>query len=335
MNELNDPSKFAALLQRFFVERLMQQKNVSQQTVAAYRDTFKLLFAYFEKSLKKSPDTIALAHLEACTILNFLDFLETERRNSIRTRNARLAAIRSFMHFVAMQSPPALMIAQQILAIPMKRYEKPLLGFLSREEINALLKAPDQKTWFGRRDRLLIQVLYNTGARVSELVNVRVSDVSFDGAPSITLHGKGRKQRTLPLWKETVALARRWMSDEQLQPEQFLIPNRQRRQMTRCNVSERLALAVSLASNECPSLAKRNISPHTIRHATAMHMLQSGVDITVIALWLGHESPVTTHGYVEADLSLKERALASIAEPKSKKGRYRPKAAILKFLETL
>jgi site-specific recombinase XerD len=227
------------------------------------------------------------------------------------------------------------MLAQQILAIPMKRYEKPLLDFLSREEINALLKAPDPGTWFGRRDRLLLQVLYNTGARVSELINVRVSDVTFDGIASIRLRGKGRKQRTLPLWKETVVLVRNWIADESLQPDHFLIPNRQRRQMTRCNVNERLAQAVSLASSECPSLAKRHISPHTIRHGTAMQMLQSGVDITVIALWLGHESPVTTHGYVEADLALKERALASVAEPKLKKGRYRPPAAILKFLETL
>lgn len=335
MSELNDPSVFGALLQRFFVERLMQQKNVSPQTVAAYRDTFKLLIAYLEKSLKKSADTITLGTLEAGAILGFLAYLETERGNCIRSRNARLAAIRSFMRFVAMHSPLALLLAQQILAIPMKRYEKPLLDFLSREEVNALLDAPDHRTWCGRRDRLLLQVLYNTGARVSELINIRVSDVSFDGAPSIRLRGKGRKQRVLPLWKETVALVRKWVSDEHLQPDHFLIPSRQLRQMTRCNVSERLSQAVSRASDTCPSLAQRQISPHTMRHAMAMHMLQSGIDITVIALWLGHESPVTTHGYVEADLIIKERALASVAEPKPKKGRYRPPAAILKFLEAL
>ncbi len=335
MNELSDPSKFATLLQRFFIERLMKQKNVSPQTVAAYRDAFRLLITYLEKQLKKPPDALSLSDLDSKAILSFLDSLETERGNSIRSRNARLAAVRSFMRFVAMHSPPALLLSQQILAIPMKRFEKPLLDFLSLDEIQALLKAPDPQTWFGRRDRLLLQVLYNTGARVSELTNIRVNDLSFDGAPCVRLHGKGRKQRTLPLWKETAALVRVWIAAECLQPDDFLLPNRQHRRMTRCNVCERLALAVSIASSQCPSLLRRNISPHTVRHATAMHMLQSGLDITIIALWLGHESPVTTHGYVEADLLLKERALASVDPPKAKSPRYRPPPAILKFLEGL
>lgn len=335
MNELSDPSKFASLLQLFFIDRLMKQKNVSPQTVAAYRDAFKLLISFLEIQLKKAPDAITLNDLSSKSILSFLDFLETERGNSIRSRNARLAAIRSFMRFVAMHSPPALLLSQQILAIPMKRFEKPLLDFLSVEEMQALLKAPDPKTWFGRRDRLLLQVLYNTGARVSELTNIRVQDISFEGAPCIRLHGKGRKQRTLPLWKETATLLRRWIAEECRHPDDFLIPNRQHRKMTRCNVCERLALAVSKASTKFPSLLSRNISPHTIRHGTAMHMLQSGVDITIIALWLGHESPVTTHGYVEADLLIKERALASLEPPKTKKMRYQPTPAILKFLEEL
>ena len=335
MNELSDPSMFATLLQRFFIERLMKQKNVSPQTVAAYRDAFKLLLVYFDKKLRKTPDTICLSDVDATSILSFLEFLEKERGNSIRSRNARLAAIRSFMHYVAMNAPPALLLSQQILAIPMKRFEKPLLEFLSLEEIQALLKAPDPKSWFGRRDRLLFQILYNTGARVSELTNIRAKDVTFEGIPCIRLHGKGRKQRTLPLWKETAAQLRLWLAEEGLQPDDYLIPNRQHRKMTRCNVCARLALAVSKASNQLPSLRNRNISPHTVRHGTAMHMLQSGVDITVIALWLGHESPVTTHGYVEADLLIKEKALAQIDSPKNKKTRYQPPAAILKFLEEL
>lgn len=335
MNDLVDPSKFATLLQRFFIERLMKQKNVSPQTVAAYRDAFKLLIAYLEKQTKKPPDKITLGDLDSKAVLGFLDFLETERGNSIRSRNARLAAIRSFMRFVAMQLPPAILLSQQILAIPMKRFEKPLLDFLSIDEMHAVLKAPDQQSWFGRRDRMMLQVLYNTGARVSELTNVRVNDVSFEGAPCIKLHGKGRKQRTLPLWKETAAQVRAWIAQERMLPEDYLLPNRQHRRMTRCNVCERLALAVRIASNQHPSLLRRNITPHTIRHATAMHMLQSGVDITIIALWLGHESPVTTHGYIEADILLKERALASILPPPTKKMRYQPPPAILKFLESL
>jgi len=332
MNELSDPSKFATLLQRFFIERLMKQKNVSPQTVAAYRDAFKLLIAYLEK---RPPDAITLSDLDSKTVLGFLDFLEIERGNSIRSRNARLAAIRSFMRFVAMHSPLALLLSQQILAIPMKRFEKPLLDFVSVEEMQALIMAPDPQTWFGRRDRILLQVLYNTGARVSELTNIRVKDISFEGTPCIRLYGKGRKQRTLPLWKETASQVRGWIAEECLQPNDVLIPNRQRRKMTRCNVCERLELAVSKASNQYPSLPNRNISPHTVRHGTAMHMLQAGVDITIIALWLGHESPVTTHGYVEADLLIKERALASVDQPRTKKTRYQPPAAILKFLEGL
>lgn len=335
MNELSDPSKFAMYLQRFFLERLMKQKNVSPQTVATYRDAFKLLLAYLEKHLKKPADAISLSDLDSKSVLGFLEFLEKERGNSIRSRNARLAAIRSFMRYVAMNSPPALLLSQQILAIPMKRFEKPLLDFLSVEEIQAVLKSPEPKTWFGRRDRILLQVLYNTGARVSELTNIRVQDVSFEGVPCIKLHGKGRKQRTLPLWKETAAQLRIWVAEERLSADDFLIPNRQHQKMTRCNVCERLALAVKIASKQFPSLLTRNISPHTVRHGTAMHMLQSGVDITIIALWLGHESPVTTHGYVEADLLIKERALASIDRPKTKNTRYQPPAAILKFLEEL
>ena len=275
MNELSDPSIFAGLLQRFFIQRLMQHKNVSPQTVSAYRDTFRLLIGYLERCMQRRPESIALNDLDAKAVLNFLSYLETERGNSIRSRNARLAALRSFMHFVAMQAPAALPIAQQVLAIPMKRFEKPVLDILSRAEIHALLAAPDQRTWFGRRDRVLLSVLYNTGARVSELTNIRVADVSFDGSPSVKLHGKGRKLRTLPLWKDTAAQVRTWIAEESLQAEHFLLPNRQHRQMTRCNVCERLALAVSIASANCPSLLNRRITPHAIRHYSDSRIMPS------------------------------------------------------------
>ncbi|MCY1302139.1 Tyrosine recombinase XerD [compost metagenome] len=253
----------------------------------------------------------------------------------MRSRNARLAAVRAFARYVAVQCPPALLLVQQILAIPMKRFDKPLLGFLSREEVRALLAAPDTTTWFGRRDRMLLKLLYNTGARVSELVGIRVRDLALDVTPSVRLHGKGRKQRTVPLWKETVVEIRGWIDFAGLQQDQPLLPNRWGRQMTRSNVAERIARAVSTATPLCPSLRGRTISPHTLRHATAMHLLQAGVDLTVIALWLGHESPVTTHGYVEADLALKERALAAIAPPELRRTRYRPTDALLKFLQGL
>jgi site-specific recombinase XerD len=217
----------------------------------------------------------------------------------------------------------------------MKRFERALLGFLSRDEIEALLAAPDTATWCGRRDRIMFALLYNTGARVSEMIGIRVADVTLAATSSVRLHGKGRKQRTVPLWKETAVEIRRWLKYAELRTEQPIVPNRNGLPMTRTNVADRLTLAVATATKQCPQLEGRKISPHTLRHATAMHLLQSGVDLTVIALWLGHESPVTTHGYVEADLAMKERALATIAPPATKRNRYRPTDAVLRFLESL
>lgn len=332
---LSVPAEFATLLQHFFTERLLQQQNASPRTVAAYRDTFRLLLNYAERERGKSPAKLALCDFDATLVLDFLSHLETERHNTVRSRNARLAAVRAFAHYVALQCPPALQLAQQILAIPMKRFEKALLGFLSRDEIHALLAAPDTATWCGRRDKVMFALLYNTGARVSEMIGIRVADVTLAATSSVRLHGKGRKQRTVPLWKETAVEIRHWLKYSDLRPEQPLVPNRKGLPMTRTNVAERLSLAITAATKQCPQLKGRKVSPHTLRHTTAMHLLQAGVDITVIALWLGHESPVTTHGYVEADLAMKERALATIALPETKRKRYRPSDAVLKFLESL
>jgi len=336
MNSLLDqPSKFASLLQNFFLERLMQQKNASPRTIEAYRDTFRLLLTFAEQRLHKSPTKLTLNDFNIELILSFLDYLEKERHNSIRSRNARLAAIHSFSRYLALQCPPALLLAQQILAIPAKRFEKPLLGFLSVDEIRALLAAPRTDTWFGQRDRVMLAMLYNTGARVSELIGIRVSDVNIEGAPSVRLHGKGRKQRTVPLWKETVLQIRRWLKQQNLRPDQPLLPNRYGQLMTRANAAERMALAVTAAEIQCPQLRGRHITLHSIRHTTAMHLLQSGVDITVIALWLGHESPNTTHGYIETDLAMKESALAAISPPTVKQARYHASDTLLSFLSSL
>ncbi|MCK0505434.1 site-specific integrase [Aromatoleum anaerobium] len=329
------PADFATLLQRFFAERLIQQQNASPRTVVAYRDTFRLLLTYAERERGKPPAKLTLGDFDAALVLDFLAHLETERRNTVRSRNARLAAVRAFAHYVALQCPPALQLAQQILAIPMKRFERPLLEYLSRDEVQAVLAAPDTSTWCGRRDRMMFALLYNTGARVSEMIGIRVADVTLGATSSVRLHGKGRKQRTVPLWKETAAEIRHWLKYADLRTDQPLVPNRSGRAMTRTNVAERLALAITAATTQCPRLAGRRISPHSWRHTTAMHLLQAGVDITVIALWLGHESPVTTHGYVEADLAMKERALDTLAPPETKRKRYRPSDAVLKFLESL
>ncbi len=275
---LADPSEFAALLQRFFAERLLQQQAVSPRTVAAYRDAFRLLLEYSERKLGKPPAKLTLGDFDSDLILGFLTHLEGERRNTVRSRNARLAAVRAFARYIAVQCPAALLLVQQILAIPMKRFEKPLLGFLSRTEVRALLAAPDVSTWCGRRDRVLLKLLYNTGARVSELVAICVHDLELDGTPSVRLHGKGRKQRTVPLWKETVVEIRRWIDAAELQKNQPLLPNRWGKSMTRSNVAERIERAVNIAITQCPSIEGRNISPHTLRHTTAMHLLQGGVD---------------------------------------------------------
>jgi integrase/recombinase XerD len=332
---LTQPAEFAALVQRFFTERLLQQQAASPRTVAAYRDAFRLLLRYAEDKCRKSAAQLTLLDVDADLVIGFLANLEDERHNAVRSRNARLAAIRGFAQYVASQCPPALFIAQRILAIPMKRSDKPMLGFLSRGEAKALLDAPDRDTWYGRRDRALLKVLYNTGARVSELIGIHVSDLELDVTPSVRLHGKGRKQRTVPLWRDTAVELRRWIEFASLRAEQPLLPNRWGKPMTRSNAAERIAVAANAAVTRCPSLGGRPISPHTIRHTTAMHLLQSGVDITVIALWLGHESPSTTHGYVEADLAMKERALAAIAPLKTRRSRYRPTDTLLKFLEAL
>lgn len=325
----------APLLQRFFTERLVAQRNASPHTVDAYRHTFRLLLGWYEKMLGKPPETLVLTDLNAHQVAAFLDYLETERHNTIRSRNARFAAIRSFLHFAAHQAPEALGTIQGTLALPMKRFERPLLGYLTREEIEALLDAPEENTWCGQRDRVVLATLYNTGARVSELIGLKVGDVVLDGSPCVHLTGKGRKQRSLPLWRTTANQLRQWLRDYPRESDQRLFPNRSGGPMTRTGVTDRLQLALSAAAQRCPSLATRRISLHTVRHATAMHLLQAGVDITVIAMWLGHESVATTHMYVEADLAMKERALSAIQAPPTKLKRFRPTKGILAFLKGL
>jgi site-specific recombinase XerD len=330
------PTEFAALLQRFFVERLIQQRNASPRTVESYRDSFRLLLSFAQETLHKPPAMLTLEDLDPVLITGFLDHLETARGNCIRSRNARLAAIHAFYRYVSLQYPQALRLAQQVLAIPVKRFEKPLLGFLSAEEMKAVLTAPDALRWAGQRDQIMLALLYNTGARVSELINIRVEDVQLDTSPAtVRLHGKGRKQRTIPLWRETAGRVRGWVEEQALKAGQPLFSNRFGNKMTRAAVAARMNLAVMAATERCPQLRGRHITCHTVRHATAMHLLQGGVDITVMALWLGHESPVTTHGYVEADLRMKQQALKAVSPPGARSTRFKAKDNLLRFLEKL
>ena len=326
---------FQVLVQAFFTSYLVDQRAVSPRTVTTYRDAFTLLLEHAERTLGKAPAALALADIDETLILGFLDELETRRGNAVRTRNARLAAIRSFLQFASRRDMANLATTTAALSVPMKRFERPIFGFLSREQMLAVLDLPGTD-WLATRDRVLLHLLYNAGARVSELVAIRVDDVVTGDGACVHLLGKGRKRRTVPLWKNTAKRVRAWLAlDGAPVGKAPLLPTRKGAFMTRANAAQRLALAVKHATERRPELAKLTISPHTIRHTTAMHLLQSGVDISVIALWLGHESPTTTHHYVEADLAMKERALARLEAPEHSPCRYRPPDSLIGFLRAL
>jgi len=326
---------FSQCMQDFFCQRLMAQRNASGQTIAGYRDTFRLLLQYAQARLKKPPSELTFEDMNAELILGFLDNIEIERHNTIRSRNTRLAAIRSFMHYAALCAPSAMNSIHRVLAIPAKRFEMPIMDFLSREEIEAVIRSCCSTTWSGQRDHIMISTMYNTGARVSEMTALKVSDITFAHASYITVHGKGRKQRSVPLWRSTTNAMKEWIAHNRLSNDAPVFPNKQRKPLSRFGVVHRLQIAVSKASLLCPSLKKLRISPHTLRHTTAMHLLQSGVDITVIALWLGHESPATTHRYVEADLAMKENALGKLQGVSTGNIRYKPEDSLIEFLENL
>jgi len=330
------PPSFAALVQAYFAEYLTQQRALSAQTIAAYRDAFVLFLGFAESRLNKSPAAMAMTDITPELIMTFLDHLERHRHNSVRSRNARLAALRSFMKFAAHRDVSSLQVIERVLGVPVKRFERPMFGYLSRDEMLAVIGTPGG-TWLSQRDHVLLLLLYNTGARVSEITGVKVGDVVLDdGASCVHLHGKGRKQRSVPLWRTTVKVMRAWLRlNPQFEATSPLLPSRNGHAMTRTNAALRLALAVQAATGAFPDLAKRRVSPHMIRHTTAMHLLQAGVDISVIALWLGHESPATTHQYIEADLAMKERALARLRDPDAKIQRYRAPDSLIDFLKTL
>lgn len=324
------PPSFAALVQQFFTEYRVAQRAVSPRTVACYRDALLLFLDFASRRLGKAPTTMQLADLQPDLILAFLDHLEQDRKNSVRSRNLRLTALRAFLKFAGRRDVASLHDVERALAVPMKRFERPMLDYLTRAEMVAVLGEPGE-SWSSRRDHLLLAMLYNTGARVSEII-----DVVLDGAACVHLHGKGRKLRSIPMWDATVTEIRSWLRlNPTLRCEAALLPNRDGQAMSRSNVAQRLDVAVRRASVEQPSLLKKRVSPHILRHTTAMHLLQAGVPFNVIALWLGHESPTTTHRYVEADLAMKEEALGRLEAPDARIRRYRAPDSLIRFLQTL
>lgn len=326
---------FSELLQAYFIEYLMSERNASPHTIANYRDTFRLLIAFAGVHLKKAPNKLSIHDLDASFIGAFLEHLETERGITPRSRNVRLAAIHSFFHYVALQEPTAGAVAQRVLAIKSKRYAKRPIEFLTQVEMDALLEVPDLNTWPGRRDRTLLLVALQTGLRVSELIGLRYQDVVLDTGAHVRCTGKGRKTRCIPLREETVTSLRHWMQERMGQPDDALFPNARGKSLSRDGVEYLLAKHVKAASQKCPSLKTKRVSPHVLRHSTAMNLLLHGVDRSVIALWLGHESMETTQIYLHSNIELKEQALAKTEPFKTRQGRYRPPDQLLAFLQSL
>ena len=323
-------------LQRFFAEHLAMHKHASSGTVASYRDTFRLLLQFMQDTTRIAPTALPVAAIDADAILAFLNHIERDRRCSVRSRNARLAAIRAFFRFASLHDPACLGMATRIMAIPNKRFEKKLVGFLSRAEVKALIAAPDRRTCSGRRDHALLLTLYNTGARISEIIGLQRRQLSLDaGHASIQLLGKGRKERVIPLWDETARVLRRWLREIDDTPDAVVFPSARNQPLSRDGADYILRRAVVTATVSCPSLANRSVSPHVLRHSTAMHLLQSGVDLAVIALWLGHESIHTTNVYITADLASKERALERLDPVPGTFSRYRPTDKLMAFLAAL
>jgi len=325
----------APALQAYFTERLITQRNSSPETIAAYRDAFKLLLRFASEQTGKQPFELDLDDLDAPLIGSFLKHLEEDRGNSPTTRNARLGAIHSFYRFAALEHPEHAHTIARVMAIPTKRYERNTLSYLDHDEIAALLAAPDKRTWLGRRDHALLALMIQTGVRVSELTGLRVSDIHLGSASHIRVLGKGRKRRATTLTSETVKVLRAWIKERQGQPEEPLFPTRQGVPLSRYTVGVIVAKHTATAATNCPSLHRKRVTPHTLRHTNAMLLRAKGVDIATIALWLGHESTKTTHTYEHADPALKEQAIARTAPLGAKPGRYRPSDTLLAFLEAL
>jgi len=326
----------ASLLQGFFTERLVRQLQASPQTISAYRDTVKLLLMFAAKKTKKAPSRLTIDDLDAVTVGAFLSYLDDERRNSTATHNARLAAIHSFYRYALPLIPDRAHTASQVLAIPQRRHDRAIVSYLTSCETDALLAAPDRTTWYGRRDHALLLTTVQTGLRVSEVTGLRIQDITTT-TPGAAVHttGKGRKERATPLTRQTAAVLRAWLPEAGPAPSGPTFPTHRGIRMSADAVQRLVTKHATAAARSCPSISAKHVTPHTLRHTAAMTLLHAGVDTSVIALWLGHQSPVTTHIYLHADMTIKERALARLSMPNTAPGRYRPGDDLIDFLERL
>lgn len=325
----------APTLQAFFTDRLGKQRQASPRTIAAYRDTLKLLLAFVHQQTGRLPSRLDWDDLDATMITAFLTHLENERHNTTRTRNVRLTAIRSLFSYAALRHPEHAQLIQRVLAIPPKRFDKRIITYLTPAEVDALIAAPDISRWEGRRDRVLLLLAIQTGLRVSELTGLNCADVTLGTGASVRCEGKGRKQRAVPLTAHVAALLRVWLTERAGQPGDPLFPTRTGRRLSRDAVALRVTTHAATAAEHCPSLHGKHIHPHVLRHSCAMQLLQAGVDTSVIALWLGHAGVRSTDAYVHADITIKEKALALTTPATARPGRYHPPDHVLAFLDSL
>jgi site-specific recombinase XerD len=332
---MKSDTTFPVLLTRFFSERLIQQRHASPHTISSYRDSFRLLFQFAKVQLGKEPSHLSWDDLDAQLIGRFLDDLQTQRGSCARSRNQRLTAIRSFFSYAAFELPERADYIQRVLAIPGKRYSQKHVPYLCRQEVDALLAAPDPNTWPGRRDHAWLLLAVQTGVRLSELTGLKRDDTQLGSGAYVHVLGKGRKERCIPLTKQMTSVLHAWLKEPALGEEHILFPNRRGGRLSNDGVQYLLAKHVSSAREVCPSLHSKRVTPHVLRHTAAMELLQAGVDITVIALWLGHESIETTRIYLEADLAMKQKVLDKTTPHEGCPGVYKPDDALLAFLKSL
>lgn len=332
---MNPKPTFAPLCQSFFAKRLIAQRQASPHTVAAYAQTFRLLMRFAQERLRTPPSKLALTQLDAPFLASFLDQLEGQRTNAARSRNARLAAIRSFYHYASFEVPEHAALIQRVLAIPYKRLSRPLVGYLTREEIDAILVCVDQRTRVGRRNHAILLLAVQTGLRLSEITALRQCHVALGAGAHVRCEGKGRKERCTPLTKPVVSVLKLWIQELNISDDQYVFPSGRGGRLSADAVQHLVAKHVAAATARCPSLKNKHVTPHVLRHTAAMELLQAGVDRAMIAIWLGHESLDTTQIYLDANLALKEAILAKTHPVESRPGKYRPDDQLLSYLKSL